>query len=283
MKKNFFLFTLFSTVSVFAQEINYSPAYFGPNANPVPEFTDARIASKTNLQLAEDFFFGFGDNTINTKFVVEIPLLPENVSMKLWLTTLEAYKVSNEVAEKRNMQTGKNTGTANGDIYVQTRIRILSEKEYAPNIVLNSTLKTASAKPNDFKGRRYFDTPGYYFDVEIGKSIYIKNNILNEIRGVANLGFLCWETTNSRQNDAPMYGGKIILSNHFLNWENSLSGYWGWIRNGDNPLIYSSKIKYKTKKINYIVMYQYGIKDFPYHHIQAGISIELDKLTPNYK
>ena len=279
MKKLYILsvFIVFIVASK-AQKVNYSPAYFGPNANPVPEFTDATIPAKTSLGLAEDFFFGFGDNTVSAKLTIEVPLLPEYVSLKVWLNTLEFYRVSEEVRAKRNMPNGNLSGKANGDFYVQTRIRIFKEKTIVPSVILNSTLKTASG--TNFEERRYFDTPGYYFDVEFGKSIHTQNKLVSEIRGVANLGFLCWETTNSTQNDAPMYGGKLILSNKYIDFENSLSGYWGWMRNGDNPLIYSSKIGYKTNHVNFHLMYQYGINDFPYHRIQAGFSIGLQKLTP---
>ena len=183
--------------------------------------------------------------------------------------------------DERQMEGGNLQGTTNGDIYVQTRMLITQEKKYLPNIILNSTLKSASG--SNFAQRRYFDTPGYYFDVEIGKSIHTKSRIVSEIRAVANLGFLCWETTNSTQNDAPMYGGKVILSNKLFDFENVLSGYYGWMNNGDAPLAYSSKLTFKQSKINFFAQYQYGINDFPYHHIRAGISFQLSKLTPKYK
>ncbi len=41
----FFLVLIVNNICVFsfAQEVKYAPAWFGPNANPVPEFTDATI------------------------------------------------------------------------------------------------------------------------------------------------------------------------------------------------------------------------------------------------
>ncbi|NDV47292.1 hypothetical protein D0T49_09570 [Paludibacter sp. 221] len=264
-----------------AQTVNYSPAYFGPNANPVPEFTDAAIPAKTTIRLSGDYYFGFGDRTGNIVFAAEVPLLAKRVSLKVWVPMFENYKVTQAVYDERNMEGGELSGAARGgDFYVQTRILILPEKKYAPSIILNSTLKTASG--TNFGQRRYFDTPGYYFDVEIGKSIHLKNKLLSEIRAVADLGFLCWETTGSTQNDAPMYGGKIILSNRLIDFENTLSGYYGWIDNGDKPLVYSSKLNFKQPNFNIFAQYQYGINDFPYHHIQLGVAFVLSKLTPKY-
>jgi len=262
-----------------AQNVNYSPAYFGPNANPVVEFTDAKIPAQTTVQLAEDYFWGFGDKTVSTKFSVEVPFLSERISVKGWLTAFEYYNVTETVSAERGMYNSNTKGTAVGDFYLQTRILVFREKKWV-NLILNSTLKTASG--TKFRERRYFDTPGYYFDIELGKSIHLKNRQISEIRGVLDYGFLCWETTNSCQNDAFMQGGKIILSNKYVDFENSLSGYRGWKRNGDNPLVYASKLVFKTNSVKYHLMYQYGIKDFPYHHILAGLSIGLKKLTPNY-
>lgn len=175
------LTVMFSLHVVYAQNVKYSPAWFGPNANPVPEFTDARIPSKTTFQLMGDYYFGYGDETINGSLKIEIPLLPKRVSFKIWTTLLEHYKVTEEISNKREMN-GNTSGKANGDIYVQTRISILNESKKRPAIILNSTLKTASG--TNFNERRYFDTPGYYFDLEIGKSISINNASLNEIRFV---------------------------------------------------------------------------------------------------
>ena len=276
-----FLTSFLSVTTVNAQEVNYSPAYFGPNANPVSEFTNAKIPDQTIVQWAGDYFWGFGDNTVSTKLSLEIPFLPERFSFKAWITAFEYYKVTETVSAERGMLNGNTEGTAGGDFYVQTRILVSVEKKIMPSIVLNSTLKTASG--TKFKERRYFDTPGYYFDVEVGKSMHLKNNLMNEIRGVVDVGFLCWETSHSSQNDVVMYGGKMILSNQYVDFENSLSGYRGRFGNGDRPLVYASKLLFKTNIVDYHLKYQYGITDFPYHHILAGISIRLQKLTPNYK
>ena len=276
------IFLLFSSVS-FAQTVNYSPAYFGPNALPVPPFTDATIPKHTTVQFNTSHFWGFGDITTSVGFGVEVPLLPELVSFKVWFTGFETWRVTQEVYDLRNMQGGQLRGRANGEFYVQTRMLLLRERRFAPSIILNSTLKTAAATNPDFIQRRHFDTPGYYFCVEIGKSFFPRGRFLDEIRTVVNLGFLCWETTNSTQNDAPMYGGKIILRNRLFDFENTLSGYYGWMNNGDRPLVFSSKLRFRQPNFNIFLQYQYGINDFPYHHIQAGVSFSLSSLTPRYR
>ena len=268
-----------------AQSTKYSTAWFGPNANPVPEFTDASIPTKTTISLMGDYYFGSGDVTKNGYLKVEVPLLPDRVSMKIWTSIFEHYQVTDALSIQRDMS-GNTSGNANGDIYVQTRILLLKEKKFQPSIILNSTLKTASG--TNFPERRYFDTPGYYFDVEIGKSIHTNCKFISEIRAVVNTGFLCWETTNSTQNDAPMYGGKIIIGNNNWKLENTMAGYNGWMHSnqyydfdyGDNPLVLSTKLSILKNNMAYFGQYQYGIKDFPYRQIRVGVSFTISKLTP---
>ena len=289
MKKNcLFLFVILSLQSIYSQT-RYSTAWFGPNANPVPEFTDATIPAKTTITLTCDYYSGHGDQTENGYAKIEFPLIPERVSFKVWSTILEHYQVTNHLSAERGML-GNTSGKANGDLYFQTRILLLKEKDNTPDIILNTTLKTASGTFQQY--RRYFNTPGYYFDAEIGKSIHTKSSFISEIRAVANVGFMCWETERqSTQDDAPMYGGKIIIGNEHWKLENTLSGYWGWMHTnvgygsdyGDAPMVYATKITKLTKNINYFAQYQYGIKDFPYHQFRLGVSFTIDKLTPKYK
>lgn len=284
-----YIFAVISSliVNINAQTVKYAPAWFGPNANPVPEFTDGRIPAKTTVSLMGDYYFGYGDETKNGYFKIEIPLVAERVSFKVWSTVFESYEVTPELSDYRQMN-GNLTGKSNGDFYVQTRISLLKEKKYAPAIILNSTLKTASG--TNFNERRYFDTPGYYFDVEFAKSIHTKGKFINELRAVGNLGFLCWETTGSRQNDAPMYGAKLIVGNSKWKFENTLSSYWGWMHTsatygadyGDAPLVYAAKLTIMRSKMDYFAQYQYGINDFQYHQLRLGINFPIEKLTPKF-
>jgi hypothetical protein len=67
--------------TVFSQNVNYSPEYFGPNANPVAEFSGATIPEVTTFSVSGHYYFGFGDQTVNPEINLEVPLLPQKVSM----------------------------------------------------------------------------------------------------------------------------------------------------------------------------------------------------------
>lgn len=287
MRKLFSIFLSLIVQVCFAQGlIHHTTNYFGPNANPVPDFTDAKIAEDTQLSLYGDYYFGHGDQTISNLTKIEIPLLSEKVSLKVWKVLLENYSVTDEIKDKRKML--KNEGLATGDIYVQTRIRLLAEKEKLPVVILNSTLKTASG--SDFKNRRFFNTAGYYFDLEIGKSFGVASSLVNEIRVVSNIGFYSWDIQTpglNVQDDALMYGCKVIFKHKNFSWENTLSGYTGWIQRaedyGDKPLVFASKIGVEAKnKTIWFLQYQHGVRFYPFEQFRVGVQIPLKKLTPHF-
>ncbi|WHF51660.1 hypothetical protein QGN23_14740 [Chryseobacterium gotjawalense] len=291
MSKNYlysaFLIILFLFPCIIQSQtlINYTTNYFGPNANPVPDFTNASISKNTEFSVYGDYYFGYGDQTADQLLKVEIPLLPEKISVKLWIVPIEYYTVTDAVKERRMMS--KNSGLASGDFYLQTRIALFNEKERKIAVILNATLKTASG--SDSNNRRFFNTAGYYFDTEIGKSFEIQNSFLNEIRLVANAGFYSWDVqtpNNDVQDDAIMYGLKVILKKKNISWENTISGYSGWIKRvddyGDRPIVLATKLNLKGKQNTYFLQYQYGIKYFPFNQIRIGAVFPLASLTPNF-
>jgi hypothetical protein len=266
--------------------IHHTPNYFGPNANPVPEFTDATIPEFTQVSITGDYYFGYGDETISNLTKIEVPLIKERVSVKVWKTLIEHYSVSDEILLRRRMS--KNKGTATGDFYVQTRIKLLSEGKSKPAIILNATLKTASG--SDYKNRRFFNTAGYYFDVEIGKSFTINNFFIDEMRLVSDLGFFSWDVQTPNKNvqdDTVMYGVKLILKHKNISWENTFSGYNGWIKRvedyGDRPMIFASKLNFSSKNQTiWFFQFQHGIQYFPYDQLRIGVVLPLRKLTPKF-
>ena len=284
-KKFSILFLLFFGLFNSQKLVSHTTNYFGPNANPVPDFTDATIPEFTELSVYGDYYFGKGDQTVNPYLKVEIPLISEKVSLKVWAVPIEYYNVTDAIKERRGMQ--KNSGFASGDVYIQTRISLLKNEEKATSLILNATIKTASG--NNYKDRRYFNTAGYYFDTEFGKSFALKNSFLNEIRLVADAGFYSWDVQTPNlnvQDDAFMYGLKLILKKKNLSWENTFSGYSGWIKRvpdyGDQPVVFASKLNLKSRKNTYFIQYQNGIRYFPFNQIRIGAIFSLESLTPNF-
>lgn len=286
-KKTLFVYLLFISNLLFSQTlVHHSPSWFGPNASPIPEFTDARIAENFTFSAVGDYYYGHGDETQSLLLKSEIPLIPGKVSIKVWGTPFEHYNVTDEVKERRNMLLG-NSGNAIGDFYFQTRISLASETQYRPAIIFNTTIKTASG--SKFKDRRFFNTAGYFFDFEFGKSHYLNNDLLNEVRLVANLGFLCWDVQTpglNVQEDALLFGAKLILKNDDFSWENTFSSYRGWLNRGpdygNKPVAFASRLNFLGKKNIYFIQYQKGLRDYPFDQVRLGITFTLPRLTPNF-
>ena len=111
-----------------------------------------------------------------------------------------------------------------GDVYVSTDIQLLKARKFTPDITLRAAIKTASG--GSFEKARYYDNPGYFFDMSVGKSLYFgkgktfpyadATDAKMELRFAGSAGFLCWQTDNGRQNDAVMYGLQMFITYYTL-------------------------------------------------------------------
>ena len=146
---------------------------------------------------------------------------------------------------------------------------MLAETRYRPEILGEIVLKTASSRRS--RGARFFDTPGYYFDLTLGKDLYNSPaGLLKKLRLVAMGGFLCYQMNDHYQNDAPLYSGKIKLDFGRLSWDNGIGGYCGWTGKGDCPLVLRSRLNFHSAKSSAYIQYQAGLKDYITHSLQAG-------------
>ena len=74
-----------------------APAYFGPNAFPVPDMLDGRTSSQMRLELYGDCFLGtttasVGDDVTADLFAkLTIPLFTEKANLTLWMPIFECF------------------------------------------------------------------------------------------------------------------------------------------------------------------------------------------------
>lgn len=264
-----------------------APLYFGPNAFPVPEMLDGSVSSKLSIELAADGYFGYEkDRTADLFARLRIPLFTDRVNLSLWMPIVEFYQSNTERlntcrVQPENQQRAMKGHTA-GDVYVSTDIMFLKETAKCPAMAVRAAVKTASG--GDFELARTYDNPGYFFDLSIGKSFFINkcteewNSSDIELRIAASGGFLCWQTDNGRQNDAFMYGTLVRLKTKYVSIEETFAGYVGWEKAGDQPMTIKTQVSGHIKGFEPFVLYQYGIKDYPFHQIRVGLKYYLDIL-----
>lgn len=247
----------------------YTQGYFGPNALPLPEISDAGIPSHHSFEIAGDAYWGDGDQTQNIALQAEY-IISDRASFSAWGTFCEHAQITRELRDKRvSMAEDGRTFEMVGSVYFCTRIALWHENKMIPELIANVTLKTASEKSQ--RSSRYFDTPGYYFILESGKNIWQSSSAcLQSLRLVGNIGFLSYQMKNKYQNDAPIYALKLKADFGKLSMEAIGGGYEGWMKKGDQHRVARVRVNYALPHLDCFVQYQHGLKDAAPHRLRAG-------------
>ncbi len=244
-----------------------SPNYFGPNAIPVSGTKTGIIGDKPYFLISSDFHGGRGDNTQNAYTEFYYPFADGKIGISISVVPFEHYKMDTTIRDERRLRDYDGTGYAFGDVYFGTLIQFVKNKKYFPDIVFSFNLKTASG--GNLAGGRYTDTPGYFFDLSFGKTL--KTGIDDfSLRLYSTIGFYCWQTnrTDNYQNDAYIYSGGLDLNYKDIKFSNSIDGFSGYMENGDCPQLYRSTVGFVKETHEISLMYQYGIRDFPYTSVR---------------
>jgi len=248
-----------------------APAFYGPNALPIIDMSDGLTSSRLRVELAADGYFGYnGDKTADIFARVRVPLFTRWTNLSVWMPVYEWYSQAD------------GTGNGAGDVYLSTDVQVLHNEwfkgekaKYIPQMTVRLGVKTASGEQSARK--RYFDSPGYFFDLSMGQTIPAGQVSL---RLAGSVGFLCWQTDKTRQNDAVMYGLQAQLDHAFFSAHMEWGGYVGWERYGDAPMSLKVRVAGHIKGFDPFVQYQWGIKDYPFHQIRVGLAYNIDILKP---
>lgn len=266
------LISVFSVDNQTSRLIN-SPKYFGPNAFPVPEMLDGRVSDRLKIDMSasvyEHTIFPFGEDitgTLSARLV--FPLFSSKANLVVWGQVLEGFRTV-YLANGYKGVTGSTKGLAVGDIYVSTDIQLFSQEKHYVNVALRAALKSASG--GDYPKARFYDSPGYFFDIAAGHD-FIFSDVFS-LTCAATTGFLCWQTGINVQNDAVMYGIIADLNTKAVNIKVHWGGYVGWQKNGDCPMVIRTDIYRRFKNVNLSIGYENGIVDFPYRCIKFGVEI----------
>ena len=263
-----------------------APAYFGPNAFPVPDMLDGRVQKQLRVEIAGDGYWGFqGDKTADAFARVFIPLFTDRVNLTIWMPVMEWYEMTQERQCVCRLQDSVViSGHGAGDAYFSTDIQILRDRKWAPDIALRAACKSASG--GQYELARHYDCPGYFFDLSLGQSWYLGERQSGdkargegvELRVAGSAGFLCWQTDNGRQNDAVMYGLQMLVKSQYVSLRTTWSGYVGWENKGDRPMLIKGRLSGHAMGFEPYVEYQYGIKDYPFYMVRVGLAYNIDIL-----
>jgi hypothetical protein len=263
-----------------------APAYFGPNAFPVPDMLDGRTSSELKLELYGDCFLGTTTGNVSDDITgdlfakLTIPLFTPKANLTVWMPIFEYFYTSAELNALRRLPEPYNKqalqGMDSGDVYVSADISVLSQEKHHIDMAARAVLKTASA--NQYAKGRCYDAPGYFFDVALGRGFAFDGGT-HTLRVAASGGFLCWQTDNGRQNDAVMYGAMVAYTYKNFTIDTTFGGYAGWERDGDCPMTLKTNLSYRIGDLSLRVGHQVGFKDWPYHQIRVGATYAFDILS----
>ncbi len=259
-----------------------SPGYMGPNALPVPAIKNGTIAPHADLQFSLETHRSKGDKTENLHTALYTPLFTNRVGLKVGVVPVEHYRMDTLTRDRRRARNETGEGYAGGDFYIGTHIQLIEDKEKLPDVMLTLNLKTASG--TKLSGARYTDAPGYFFDLSFGKKIPLNSPKVDFIRPHAMFGMYVWQLHGHDhfQNDALLYGAGFDLDLQKVAIVNSWGGYYGYIGNGDRPMVYRLKVKSTLDKLlNYELTLQQGLHDYPYTSVRLSCNANLTRIKKN--
>lgn len=255
-------YTNWDGITHWSRYLTIAPGKLGPNALPVPKLEQGRIDSVWYLQSSFIYHHNPEDKT-PTVFLKGVAPLGKKAALEVSGVVFEQFNMSQELRYDRRTFKQRGEGKTFGDIYVRTHATILKDYKKWPDVALHVGLKTTTGGHLD--AARFSDTPGYQFYVSAGKSKTLPT-LDATIRWFVQAGFYSWQTYSNlhRQNDAVMYGAGVALQLNNYVISHALTGYVGYLNNGDQPMLYRFEIG-KEGKRKTSFSYQYGIHDFDYH------------------
>jgi len=250
-----------------------SPAFFGPNAFPVPEINNGLLRTNLEIETALEGHFNKHEHTENLFAKLFIPLMKGKVGLQLAMVPIEFFSYDTIIRDERFSRNYEGKGYAYGDLYISTQIQLLKDHPKWPDLMMSISLRTASG--NEFGSARFADSPGYYFDLSAGKSIIFKEeSLIHTLRWYAMIGFYAWQTNlaNHMQDDALLYGAGFQLKSNVFSISNELGGFYGYLNNGDQPLVYRFRLQtMRNKSLNYSFQFEHGLNDYNFRSVRLSL------------
>ena len=283
--KVFFLFFLLLVVfsfSLSAQEYDdldfrervkwlvYKPRFFGPNAFRIQELHTGRLSSRWEIEARGEYHYYVGDQTKNIFGRLYIPIANGKAGIEIRGVVYETYQMDKKTQHERNAVVDHPPVYCRGDLIISSYYQLLKSDKLC-DIAVSSSIKTTTG--NRLCDARYTDAAAYWFELTTGRNLLQTADQSIALRAQGMLGFYCWMTNDlvHRQNDAILYGygGSLKLKSATIaaNW----SGFHGYMKHGDRPVVFRSKIDLEVKKNILSLRFNHGIRDFLYDTYSVGI------------
>lgn len=241
----------------------YTPRYFGANAFPIPEMLGGKLSSRWEVELRGEYHTMPGDKTKDVFARLYIPIAKGRAGVTVQGVIQEWYETSPEVRDERNAVEVKQPIPCHGDAIFGFHYQALTSEKWM-DIIVSANLKTASG--GRLCDARYTDAASYWFDCNIGRTLWNNPEKTLSVRAQGMVGFYCWMTNSiqNRQNDALCYGLGLQGTCHNFTLDVDYSGFRGYRGEGDKPMVLRSKLNYEIKKNIVSFRYKHGLQDYLY-------------------
>lgn len=260
--------------------LTFSAEKMGPNALPVPDINRGDFSDIAWFSGGVQHHFSPGDKTTNFLADLLLPVVPGRAGVYIHYVPWEHYSTDTITRDIRASRSYDTEGSSFGDVYFTTYVQILKDRERLPDIMFTINLKTASG--TNVGSARHTDTPGYYFDISMGKTFSTGGKWLTHWRPHLMGGFYSYQTNRSdyMQNDAVLFGFGVRTGISDLFIDNQIGGYLGYFGNGDQPVVYRLNVSSsKSKKLSGKLNFQYGIHDVPWTSLSFSLVYTLRKFS----
>ena len=252
-------------ISPWNKYIVYNAANLGPNALPVPRLSNGRIDSLNSFALTTMYHSMKGDQTANFTLYGNYVLVNERISVDAFWVPFEVFNVTHQLKEQRKVvHHAYYKNTAIGDIHINFNINLLNKIKDKVQLSLRTGYRYANS--TRYEAARMTNAPGYYFDLSASRKFRPDSKWIY----TAMAGMYVWQFPLGLQDDAFLFGAGVEYNNKQFQLQSNITGYLGYFKNGDRPIVYRLRAGSNKKGINWLAQFQQGLHDFKYTTGEVG-------------
>ncbi|MBX9782318.1 MAG: hypothetical protein K2X48_03395 [Chitinophagaceae bacterium] len=252
-------------VSHWSKYITYTSAHLGPNALPVPKLSNGNIDSMNSISVSAMYQSMKGDQTTNLAVYGNYCIVKDRISVDAFWVPVEYFNVSHALKEQRKIfYYVYDVKKAMGDIHLNLNINLLNKIRDKVQLSLRTGFRYATS--SEPAAARMTDAPGYYFDISAAKPFSKQSSF----KLVMMAGFLAWQRLPSGQDDAFLFGTGIEYNKKQFQLQTHIAGFIGYLKNGDQPVVYRLRAGSNKKGMNWFAQFQQGLHDFKYTTGEMG-------------
>ncbi len=252
-------------ISHWSKYINYVPGNLGPNALPVPKMSNGSSDSLNSFSVSVMYHSMKGDKTTNLALYGNYVIVKDRISVDAFWVPFEYFQVSHALKEQRKIfYYVYNQKTATGDMHVNFNFSLLNK--IRDKVQLNVRTGYRYATSTQQAAARMTDAAGYYFDISAARPFQKKS----KLKMVLMAGFLAWQLPRNAQDDAFLFGAGVEYNKKKFQLQTHVTGYLGYLNNGDKPIVYRLRAGNNKKGMNWFAQFQKGLHDFKYTSGELG-------------